>query len=197
MFTDLLCQHQLPEETRAGFLSTLSAQVNKLDFLMQSLIKLSRLETGTFALRVEDASLYDTIAQAVGGVLSAANRKQIQIDVDCGSGETLRHDPRWTAEALGNLLDNAVKYTPEGGSIRVSVRPWQFYTRIDITDTGIGIPAEHYHDVFKRFYRAQSSAEGVGLGLYLARGIITCQGGYITLKSEVGSGSAFSVFLPR
>ena len=153
MFTDLLCQHQPPEEKRAEFLSTLSTQVNKLDFLMQSLIKMSRLETGTFALRMEDASLYDTIAQAVGGVLTAANRKRIQIDVDCASGETLRHDPRWTAEALGNLLDNAVKYTPEGGSIRVRVRPWQFYTRIDITDTGIGVPAEYYHDVFKRFYR--------------------------------------------
>lgn len=197
MFTDLLCQHQPPEEKRTEFLSTLSTQVNKLDFLMQSLIKMSRLETGTFALRMEDASLYDTIAQAVGGVLTAANRKRIQIDVDCAGGETLRHDPRWTAEALGNLLDNAVKYTPEGGSIRVRVRPWQFYTRIDITDTGIGVPAEYYHDVFKRFYRGQSSAEGVGLGLYLARGIITRQRGYMTLKSEVGKGSTFSVFLLR
>ncbi|MDE6456925.1 MAG: HAMP domain-containing histidine kinase, partial [Dysosmobacter sp.] len=180
MFTDLFCQHQPSAEKRAEFLSTLSVQVNKLDFLMQSLLKMSRLETGTFALRMEDASLYDTIAQAVGGVLAAANRKHIQIDVDCASGESLRHDPRWTAEALGNLLDNAVKYTPEGGSIRISVRPWQFYTRIDITDTGLGVPAEHYHDVFKRFYRGQSSAEGVGLGLYLARGIITRQRGYIT-----------------
>ena len=164
---------------------------------MQSLIKMSRLETGTFALRLEDAALYDTIAQAVSGVLPAANRKHIQIDVDCDSRETVRHDPKWTAEALGNLLDNAVKYTPEGGSVRVRVRPWQFYTRIDVTDTGPGIPAELCNDVFKRFYRAQPGTEGVGLGLYLARGIITRQRGYITLKSEVGQGSAFSVFLLR
>ena len=199
MFTDILRQQELPEEKRAEFLSTLAAQVHKLDFLMQSLIKMSRLETGTFALHMEDAGLYDTIAQAVSGVLTAAERKRIQIAVDCDSQETVRHDPKWTAEALGNLLDNAVKYTPEGGSIRVSVRPWQFYTRIDITDTGIGIPSQHYNDVFKRFYRAQSSAaaEGVGLGLYLARGIITRQRGYMTLKSEVGKGSAFSVFLLR
>ena len=163
------------------------------------MLPLSRLETGTFTLHMEDASLYDTIAQAVSGILAMAERKHIQIDVDCDTHETLRHDPRWTAEALGNLLDNAVKYTPEGGSVRVSVRPWPFYTRVDVTDTGTGIPPEHYHDVFKRFYRAQSSAaaEGVGLGLYLARGIITRQRGYIALKSEVGSGSTFSVFLPR
>ena len=104
---------------------------------------------------------------------------------------------KWTVEALGNLLDNAVKYTPEGGSVSVLVRPWQFYTRIDITDTGIGIPEEHYHDVFQRFYRAPEVAaqEGVGLGLYLANGIITRQKGYISVKSKVGEGTTFSVYL--
>lgn len=166
---------------------------------MQSLMKMSRLETGTFVLHMENASLYDTIAQAVSSIAAMADRKQIQIDINCSSQETIRHDPKWTAEALGNLLDNAVKYTPEGGTVYVSVRPWQFYIRIDITDTGIGIPAEHYNDVFKRFYRTQSSAaaEGVGLGLYLAQGLITRQKGYITLASEVGRGSTFSVFLLR
>ncbi|MCI9658470.1 MAG: HAMP domain-containing histidine kinase [Lachnospiraceae bacterium] len=199
IFTDILRQHELPEEKRTEFLSTLSAQVSKLDFLMQSLMKMSRLETGTFVLHMENASLYDTIAQAVSSIAAMADRKQIQIDINCSSQETIRHDPKWTAEALGNLLDNAVKYTPEGGTVYVSVRPWQFYIRIDITDTGIGIPAEHYNDVFKRFYRAQSSAaaEGVGLGLYLAQGLITRQKGYITLASEVGRGSTFSVFLLR
>lgn len=199
IFTDILSQHELPESKRAEFLSTLAAQVHKLDFLVQSLIKMSRLETGTFALHIEEVSLYDTIAQAVGGVLVAANRKHIQINVECDKHETVKHDPKWTAEALGNLLDNAIKYTPESGTVCVSVCPWQFYTRIDITDTGIGIPAEHYHDVFKRFYRAQSSvpAEGVGLGLYLAQGIVTRQKGYISLKSKVGKGSTFSVFLLR
>ncbi len=199
IFTDILRQHELPEEKRTEFLSTLSAQVSKLDFLMQSLMKMSRLETGTFVLHMKSASLYDTIAQAVSSIAAMADRKQIQIDINCSSQETIRHDPKWTAEALGNLLDNAVKYTPEGGTVYVSVRPWQFYIRIDITDTGIGIPAEHYNDVFKRFYRAQSSAaaEGVGLGLYLAQGLITRQKGYITLASEVGRGSTFSVFLLR
>lgn len=199
MFTDILCQGELPEAKRAEFLATLAAQVQKLDFLMQSLVKMSRLETGTFALHMEDAALCDTIARAVGGVLPEANRKGIQIDVECDARETVRHDPKWTAEALGNLLDNAVKYTPEGGSVHVRVCPWQFYTRIDVADTGIGIPPEHYNDVFKRFYRARTSGpeEGVGLGLYLARGIITRQRGYISLKSEEGKGSVFSVFLLR
>ena len=100
---------------------------------------------------------------------------------------------------LENILDNGVKYTPQGGSIHIHVRPWQLYMRIDISDTGMGIEREHYHDVFRRFYRGQEAAaqEGVGLGLYLAQGLITRQKGYITLASEVGRGSTFSVFLLR
>lgn len=197
MFIGILQEHRMTEEKRQEFLAMMAGQINKLDFLMQSLIKMSRLETGTFALQMENASLYDTIAQAVSGVWKKAEQKDIQIDVDCGSDVMACHDLKWTAEAFGNILDNAVKYTPEGGSIWVKVRPWQFYTRVDITDTGIGIPKEHYHDVFKRFYRAQEAAaqEGVGLGLYLAQGIVTRQRGYISVKSKAGEGTTFTVYL--
>lgn len=171
----------------------MSAQVNKLDFLMQSLIKMSRLETGTFSIHMEESRLSDTIAQAVSAVWAKAEVKELQLDVDCDSSIRVRHDSKWTSEALGNILDNSVKYTPSGGSIHIQVRPWQFYTRIDITDTGIGISEEHYNDVFRRFYRAEEAAseEGVGLGLYLARGIITRQHGYISVKSTPGKDPPF------
>ena len=197
MFTGILRQHTLSEEQRQEFLGTMAGQLDKLDFLLQSLIKMSRLETGTFVLHMENARLSDTIAQAMSTVWARAEEKGIQLSADCDSAVTVQHDPKWTAEALGNLLDNAVKYTPEGGSVSVLVRPWQFYTRIDITDTGIGIPEAHYHDVFQRFYRAPEVAaqEGVGLGLYLANGIITRQRGYISVKSKVGEGTTFSVYL--
>lgn len=197
MFTGILQEHQLPEEKRAEFLAVMAAQADKLDFLMQSLVKMSRLETGTFALHLQEGRLCDTIAQAMGGVWAKAEKKGIALEADCAPGITVKHDPKWTAEALANLLDNAVKYTPPGGSVRVSVRPWQFYTRVDIADTGIGIAEAHYSDVFQRFYRGAEVAaqEGVGLGLYLARGIITRQKGYITVKSKPGEGSTFSVYL--
>lgn len=197
MFIGILQEHRLSEERRSEFLETIAGQIGKLDFLMQSLIKMSRLETGTFVLHAKEASLYDTIAQALNGVLAKAERKNIRFSVECDEAIKVRHDPKWTAEALGNLLDNGVKYTPDGGNICISVRPWQFYTRVDITDNGIGIPEEHYNDVFKRFYRGEETAgqEGVGLGLYLAQGIITRQKGYISVKSEHGKGSTFSVYL--
>ena len=197
MFAEILRGHSLAEEKRGEFLGMLEAQIEKLDFLMESLIKMSRLETGTFVLHAEENSLYQTIAGAVEGVWAKAEKKNIRLEVDCDSRTVVKHDPKWTAEAIGNILDNAVKYTPESGQIQINVRPWQFYTRIDISDTGIGIAEEHYHDVFRRFYRAPEAAaqEGVGLGLYLARGIINRQKGYISVKSKIGEGTTFSVYL--
>ena len=197
MFMGILQSHDLSREKRAEFLDTMIGQTNKLDFLMQSLIKMSRLETGTFALHVERTSLYDTIAQAVNGIWARAEAKGLRLSVECDNDITARHDVKWTAEALGNILDNAVKYTQAGGSIRISVRPWQFYTRVDIEDTGIGIPEEQYHEVFKRFWRSEETAAqvGVGLGLYLAQEIVTRQRGYVSVKSVVGEGTTFSVYL--
>lgn len=197
LYTGILQKPELPEEKRVLFVATMDEQINKLDFLMQSLIKMSRLETGTFVLNPVEARLSDTIAQAMSVVWAKAEGKQIELTVECAPEIMVQHDPKWTAEAIGNILDNAVKYTPAGGRISITVRPWQFYTRIDISDTGIGIPEEHYNDVFQRFYRAQEVAaeEGVGLGLYLANGIITRQKGYISVKSKIGEGTTFSVYL--
>lgn len=197
LYAGILKRQDIPEEKRIQFSDSMEAQINKLDFLMQSLIKMSRLETGTFALNPVESRLIDTIAQAMNTVWGKAEQKEIEISVACGSEITVRHDPKWTAEAIGNLLDNAVKYTQAGGKVSITVRPWQFYTRIDISDTGIGISKEHYNDVFQRFYREEKVAaeEGIGLGLYLANGIITRQKGYISVKSQAGEGTTFSVYL--
>ena len=197
MITGILNQHDLPCDKQHEFLNLMAVQIDKLEFLMQSLIKMSRLETGIFVLHLQETRLSDTIAGAVSMILAEAEKKNIQLQADCNSKLTVKHDPKWTAEAIGNILDNAVKYTPEGGTISILVRPWQFYTRIDISDTGIGIAEEHYHATFQRFYRAKevTTEEGVGLGLYLARGIIAQQNGYITVTSKKGEGSTFSVFL--
>lgn len=197
MFAGILQRHELSEEKRQEFLGTMEGQINKLDFLMQSLIKMSRLETGTFELHPKTAPINSTIASAVSLIWTKADKKGIQLSAECDSDIVVKHDPKWTAEALGNILDNAVKYTPSGGQVTVKVRPWQMYTRIDISDTGIGIAEEHYHDIFKRFYRAEEVAgeEGVGLGLYLAQEIIQLQMGYMTVRSRQGEGTTFSVFL--
>ena len=108
-------------------------------------------------------------------------------------------DFKWTLEAISNLVDNAIKYTPNGGNIRISVREYELFVRVDIADTGIGMTEEETAKIFTRFYRSPRTAEepGVGIGLYLCREIISTEGGYIKVSSEPEKGSVFSVFLPK
>ena len=194
----LLEQNVSPEKQRE-FLLAMNSQLDKLDFLMQAMIKTSRLEAGVIALEPKPQAIYDTLAAALGGILLNAEQKKIAVTVDCPETVSAAHDRKWTTEALFNILDNAVKYTPAGGKIHVAVACWEMYVKIDISDTGIGIPEQHQGTIFKRFYREDSvhDAPGIGIGLYLAREIITRQGGYIRVVSQVGTGSTFSVFLPR
>ena len=198
LLNDTMLTRPLTEEKRKEFLQATGTQLDKLDFLIQGMVKTSRLETGVITLEKQDAVIGDTLVSAINGVLAPMEQKEINLSVDCPSDLTISHDSRWTSEALFNILDNAVKYTSAGGSIQVRVRDWEMYLRIDVTDTGRGIPEHSQGTIFKRFYRDEAvhDIDGVGIGLYLAREIITMQGGYITVESKVGEGSTFSVFLP-
>lgn len=198
LINDTMLTRPLTEEKRKEFLQATGTQLDKLDFLIQGMVKTSRLETGVITLEKQDAVIGDTLVSAINGVLAPMEQKEISLSVDCLSDLTISHDSRWTSEALFNILDNAVKYTSAGGSIQVRVRDWEMYLRIDVTDTGRGIPEHSQGTIFKRFYRDEAvhDIDGVGIGLYLAREIITMQGGYITVESKVGEGSTFSVFLP-
>lgn len=198
MVTDTLLTRPVPEEARREFLQGIRSQTDKLEFLFQALVKTSRLETGAIRLEKKEAPLIDTLAVACSGVVYEAEKKDISVTVDCPDGLRLSHDSKWTAEALFNLLDNAVKYTPRGGAIRISAEQWEMYVKLNVSDTGKGIPESNQASIFRRFYREEEVHEeqGVGIGLYLAREIVTKQGGYMKVTSEVGRGSTFSVFLP-
>ncbi len=198
MVTDTLLAKPVTEQEQADFLQGIQSQTDKLDFLLGALVKTSRLEVGSIRLEKKDGLLFDTLAQAMSGIVYAAEKKKIAVSVDCPEDLRLCHDSKWTAEALFNLLDNAVKYTPAGGAISVTVEQWEMYVKVDVSDTGKGVSETNQAAIFRRFYREQEvhDAPGVGIGLYLAREIVTRQGGYISVKSEVGKGSTFSVFLP-
>ncbi len=198
MVNATLLEQSVPEEKQREFLQASSGQLDKLDFLMQAMIKTSRLETGVISLDRKIQPLYDTLAAALGGILLNAEKKNIHVSVDCPPDLALAHDRKWTGEALFNILDNAVKYTPEGGTIRVTVQSWELYVKIDIADSGKGIAENRQGMIFKRFYREEEvhDVDGIGIGLYLVREIVTMQGGYIKVSSAVGYGSVFSIFLP-
>lgn len=197
MYNSILLENELTDEKRKEFLNLAGISINRLDFLMQSMIKMSRLESDIIQLNIEKLPIYDTIAAALGGIVLKAESKNINILVECEQDILIFHDKKWTAEALFNILDNAIKYTKDNGKIDIIVQKQEFYLSIKIEDNGIGIPENEQALIFKRFYRCKSNQneEGVGIGLYLARNIISRQDGYIQVKSEVGKGTTFFVFL--
>ena len=197
LYAQLLEEQDLPPESRE-YASALEHQAEKLRFLIDALVKTSRLESGVLAMTPKRHGIQQLLDAASAQAAPGAEAKAITLTVE-PTDPTARFDPKWTAEALYNLVDNAVKYTPAGGQIRVSVEGWEMYVKIDIADTGIGISEQHQGTIFKRFYREDvvHDVDGIGIGLYLAREIVTLQGGYIRVASEVGKGSTFSVFLLR
>lgn len=181
------------------YLKKMNSQVDKLDFLLQNIVKMSRLETGTIKIQKQNVPLADTLAKAISNVVIKADKKNIKIDVQYDEQLVLKHDKKWTAEAIFNILDNAVKYTEVGGNIHIVVYRQELFTKISIEDTGKGIALERQATIFTRFYREPEvhDKEGIGIGLYLARKIITQQNGYIEVQSQAGQGSKFMIYLPN
>ena len=197
LYAQLLEEQDLPPESRA-YVSALEGQAEKLRFLIDALVKTSRLESGVLAMTPKRHGLQQLLEDAAAQAAPRAEAKGITLTVE-PTDLSARFDPKWTTEALYNLVDNAVKYTPTGGSVTLRAVGYELFRRIDVTDTGPGIPEAEQAKIFQRFYRSPSAseAEGVGIGLYLARQIAAGQGGYLKVTSRPGEGSTFSLFLPR
>ena len=196
LYSELLAEEDLSESAREK-VAAISSQSEKLKFLIDSLVKMSRLESGLMNY-VPVASSVDELLESITDSLSSkASSKGISISYE-PTTLYINTDPKWTYEAIFNIADNAVKYTNEGG-VKMSATEYEMLVRIDIEDTGIGISEEDSAKIFSRFYRSRevSEEEGVGIGLCLAREIITGVGGYIRLESTPGKGSKFSVYIPK
>ena len=179
-------------------LNAIEEQAETLNFLMESLVKLSRLETGIIRVHARRQPL-QTVLEAVRNQFQAiAARKEIRLEVT-DTGEMAAFDLKWTIEAVANIVDNAIKYTPRGGNVAVRVQSYPSLVRMDIADNGPGIPEAEQAEVFLRFYRSEtvSDSPGVGIGLYLAREIMRAQNGYIKLSSKIDEGSTFSLFFMK
>ena len=195
LYAQLLSEQELSPEGR-DCAAALEGQVEKLRALIEALVKTSRL--GVLALHPRAGPLGPVLEEAAAQFAPRAAERRIRLVISPTDISAV-FDPKWTAEALCNLLDNAVKYTPAGGRVTVEAVSYQLFCRIDVTDTGPGIPEEERAKVFQRFYRSPAAyeAEGVGIGLYLARQIAQGQGGYIKASSRPGQGSRFSLYLPQ
>lgn len=201
MYSQLLKEHLTDTDDEFGLklVEEIIRQNEKLDFLIQSLTKMSRLESNILDVIPIENNIYELVKCTVDSAEPKAEKKNITLKFDIDTSENARFDMKWTKEAIGNILDNAVKYSPEESTVSISLNAYEIYSEIIISDEGIGIAEEEIPKIFGRFYRSSSvhDEEGVGIGLFLASEIIKRENGYFKVKSELGKGTAFSVFLKK
>lgn len=214
MYTELLCEEvNTLQGKEAGneasinrirkYTEEIGRQNERLEFLIDSLTKLSRLESGTLEVVAKPSSVYELVKAGVAAVKPKADKKKISFitaDAEGDASVTAGFDMKWTLEALINVLDNAVKYSPEGGKVTVELSETELYAAVHVIDEGQGISEEDATRIFGRFFRGSEvqQDEGVGIGLYLAREILSKEDGYIkVISNENRKGGEFILYLRK
>lgn len=197
MYQELLEDEKFSPEKKREFLQTMRVNLNKVDWLLNSLFKMVKLEQNVISFEAENLPVKPTLAMAVGCIYEKAEKKQIQIVTEPFEEVVIWHNRKWTCEALVNVLENAVKYSEAGGTVRIVLKKYEMYSAIEITDEGRGIKQSEQTKIFGRFYRSPETenVEGSGIGLYLTRLILEKEKGYITVESQYQKGTKFTVFL--
>lgn len=198
LYSELLAE-QAEKKEEKELAGQILMQAEKLEFLLQSLIKMSRLETDVLEVVPKVQNIAQLLDETVGEMSAKAKKKEIIVSCENAKEIEAAFDLKWTKEALGNILDNAIKYSPKHSEVQIEVREYEFYVCINVKDQGIGVCEEEKAQIFRRFYRGGrvQQEDGVGIGLYLAREILQKEKGYIKLTSKVGKGSCFGLYLPR
>lgn len=197
-----ILEEKVNDEELKPIVRQVKEQSEKLSFLIQSLVKTSRLESEVLVLTPRRQKIYSVLAEVVYAAEQKADEKQIVLNLKAGEDAkevSAVFDRKWTAEALDNLVDNAIKYSKPKGTVTISMTEYEMFLAIQIMDDGIGIKEEEQAQIFGRFYRGKEVSEekGVGIGLYLVREIAARQGGYVKVNSVYGKGSIFSFYIPR
>ena len=194
VMNDLLVDEQ-DEDKRTEFLQTQSSQLDRMNWLIQTLLKLSKLDAGTIVLKREDVLATELVEEAIKPFEIQFDLRNISFESDV-SKVNIRCDKNWTVEAIQNIIKNCIEHTPDGGRVRVSAKQNKLFTCIRIEDNGCGIPKEELPHIFDRFFRGSTSDENsVGIGLSLSRAIIEKHNGFIRAESEPGKGTSFEIRL--
>lgn len=197
MYEELLEEEEELHEEQRLFLSNIREAAMKSQWLLKNLVHVSRLETGAITFEARKDFLRQTIVEAVMEVEGLARDKAIGIELRKFEDVPVWQNRRWTREVFVNLLENALKYSPDGTEIHISVKRQVSYVDVSIEDQGIGIPREERRRIFERFYRCRNVEDemGSGLGLYLVRLILLKENGNVMVEEAPGGGSIFHVFL--
>ena len=197
IYTEILNSEDLDKQKKEEMAEKIKKQIDKLDWIIGSLAKMVKLEQDVISFDAEGISIKKTLLDAIDTVYEKLEKKGILLVSEPYEDILLFHNRKWTVEVFVNLLENAVKYTKRGGTIRIRVCPYEIYTEIQIIDNGCGIREDEITEIFKRFYRSREveHIDGSGIGLYLSNLILEEEKGYMVVKSVYGEGSCFSVFL--
>ncbi len=196
MFNEIIANNKnLNEEDKKNFIQESSKQLSKMEWLIINLLKIARLEVGAIEFDIKENLLLKTVENSVSSLKIKAEKKRQTIDIKIDKDITFKHDVNWTAEALSNIVKNAIEHTKEGGKIEIEAEETPLSIQIKIKDNGEGIKKEDLPRIFDRFYKCKNSLnpESIGIGLSLSKAIIDSQGGSIGVISKQGAGTEFMI----
>ena len=194
LLDNLTENEEMDQITRHRFLSEVRRQLTGMSWLIATLLKLSRLEAGVVELQREYVEAGQLVEACAARLQTAAEWKEVCLEVQLQPGVSLKVDENWTVEALCNIVKNAIEHSPAGSSVQIAVSENEVYTEIRVEDSGTGISGEEREKLFQRFYRGSNAAEdSIGIGLALAKEVVEQQHGHIQVESREGEGTVFSL----
>ena len=195
MYQEIIAGEPENAETVKEFSAKMGSSLNRMNQLIQSMLKITRLDSGNIVFEKSRCSVSNLIAHSIRELTTRAENENKQIIVEKSPDEQLTCDMEWTGEAIGNIVKNALDHTVSGGVIHISWERTPAMVRISIADNGDGIAEEDIHHIFKRFYRSRHTLEtpGLGLGLPLAKSIVEGQGGFLAVQSKLHRGTTFTL----
>lgn len=195
MYQEIIASEPDHADTVKEFSAKMGVSLKRIKQLIEAMLKITRLDAGSIVFEKRDYTVYEVVCRGINELELRAKQEGKELLLEGDKEQMLSCDLEWTGEAIGNIVKNALDHTGTGGVIRVSWAPSPAMVRIQIQDNGDGIPQEDLHHIFKRFYRSKKSldTQGVGLGLPLAKAIIEGQKGVISVKSESGEGTKFTI----
>lgn len=194
VMADLLSAPDLPPAKRTEFTHHIRIQLERIDWLVSSLLKLSKMDAKTIPFKKDSIPMKSLIQKALEPVMIPMDIKGQTVSIAGDDDVSFVGDFNWTAEAIINILKNGVEHTPEGGAIAISFSDNALYSEIVIADNGKGIPKEDLPYIFKRFYKGKNASEGsIGIGLAMAQSIIASQNGVIDVTSDIEKGTQFRI----
>lgn len=198
VMADLLNDENLPVDKRQEFTANIQNQLERMEWLLSTLLKMSKLDAGTLKLNFTGVDMKNIIEKSVSHLIIPMELKNQTLSIVCREAENervmLKLDENWTVEAISNIVKNCMEHTPEGGSIDIEYGENPIYAYISITDTGEGISEKDLPHIFERFYKGENAGkDSVGIGLAFARQIINMENGSIEVTSQKGEGSSFFI----